>query len=116
MKNIEEVTIIRVNDNTFANENDPIISIDLEYEDGSEQGTAGYRGNAYTNFIKNIMTILEIEEKEQMIGKKLSACTDVSWLYALGNLEKKQWIDLKRVDKIITGDIIRYFEEKDLER
>ncbi len=84
---IEKATIYKLNDNTFANENDSIISISLKYEDSSVQNTPGYRdtdrGNAYTNFIKNIMTLLNIEEKKQIIGKNISACTQIDRLLAI---------------------------------
>ena len=117
MKVIEKATITKLNDNTFADKDDHVISIYLNYEDNSSQGTPGYRGNAYNSFITNIMAILNVEEKNQILGKHVLACTDFNRLFALGNQLGNEWIDLRNPSEIIKGDIIQYFEkQEDLER
>lgn len=113
MKKKERAVIVKLNDNTYRDENDPIVSVDLKYEDGSGQGTKGYRGNSYNNFMKNMMNVLEIEEKNQMIGKPVLACTEMDRLLAIGNQLGNKWIDLKKVSELIEGDIISYLEEKE---
>ena len=117
MRKIEKATITSLNDNTYANKDDHIVSISLEYENDDIQGTPGYRGNFYNSFITNIMTILDVQEKNQIVGKSILVCTDVDRLLALGNQSGNEWIDLKKVNEIIKGDIIQYFEKQEnLER
>lgn len=100
----------------FAKDN-PIVSIVLEYENRSQQGTHGYTGRFYTNFLKNMITILEIEEKNQMLEQEVLACTKYDRLLALGNKVGNQWIDLRNPIEIVNGNIIEYLEkQEDLER
>ena len=116
-KEIEKATITRLNDNTYADKNDHIVSVSLDLDGGSIIGTPGYRKNSYTNFITNLMTILGISDKSQIEGKQLLACTDYYTLLALGNELGTQWIVMKDVSKIISGDIIQYLErQEDIER
>lgn len=111
MKRLEKAKIIQLHDNMLSKDN-PIVSVDIEYENTSAvQGTYGYTGNFYTNFLKNIMTILEIEEKNQMLEQEVLACTEMDRLLALGNKAGNQWINLKNPKEIINGDIIEYLEK-----
>lgn len=114
----ERAIITRLNDNTFSDANDHIVSINIKYEtDNSIQSTKGYRGNSYTDFIRNMMSLLEIDEKNQMLERSILACTEYDKLLAIGNELGNKWIDLKKVNEIIDGDIIKYFKEReDLER
>ncbi len=113
MKKIEKANIIALYDNMLR-EGLPISSIMLEYIDSSSaQGTGGYTGNAAISFIKNLMAILDVKDKSELEGQTVSTCTEFFQLLAIGNESESQWIDLKNIDKIITGNIIQYFEEKD---
>lgn len=116
MKKFKKAKIIRLNDNMLA-ENNPIVSIDLEYENGAQQGAGGYTGGFYSSFLKNIMTILEIEEKSQIEEQEILACTEWDRLLALGDQLGNHWINLRNPREIIDGDIIEYLEkQEDLER
>ncbi len=91
----------------------PISSVMLDYKDSSaSRGTGPYTGNQAISLIKNLIKILDVKDKSELEGQTVSACTEFYQLLAIGNELKSQWIDLEEVDKIIEGDIIRYFEEK----
>ena len=113
MKKIEKANIITVHDNMLKKDL-PIFSIVLEYQnDSGVQGTGGYTGDAAVNFIKNLIKILEVKDKRELKGQTISAYTEFNKLLAIGNESESKWIDLKNIDKIIKGNIIEYFEEKD---
>lgn len=113
MKAIEKAIIRKLNDNMMT-ENQPIVSLSLEFEDSSIGGTPGYRHSGYHNFLNNIMEILEIKEKSEIEGKNISVlCTSIYGNpIALGN--KNKWLNLKDVGTLIeTDDIIKYIEEQE---
>lgn len=112
MKKIEKANIIALHYNMLK-EDLPIFSISLDYKDSSSgQSTDGYTGNAAICFLKNLMKILDVQDKSELEGQTVSACTEFYQLLAIGNESESQWIDLKDIHKIIDGDIIQYFEEK----
>lgn len=59
------------------------------------------------------MTILDIKEKTELVGKNILVCTEYYRPLAIGNIEQEKWIDLNDIEKIINGDIIKYLEQKE---
>lgn len=112
MKEIEKANILALHDNMLTKDL-PISSIMLKYKgDSSVQRTREYTGNESICFIKNLMKILDVQDKSELKGQTVSACTEFYQILAIGNESESQWIDLNAIDKIIQGNIIQYFEEK----
>lgn len=122
-KKLENAIITKLCDNTYADENDPIVSLSLRI--GREiGGTRAYR-ESYHSFMKALMNLLEVETKQEIEGKNIMVCSD--WrekILALGNEEGIKWIEsdpkiiIRGNEKvyefnIIEGDIIKYLEEKE---
>ncbi len=69
MKTIEEASITALHDNKLTKAL-PISSIMLKYKgDSSIQRTEGYVGNDAITFIKNLMKILDIKDKNELEGQ-----------------------------------------------
>lgn len=124
MKKLENAVIIKLNDNTYRDENDYIVSINLRYEDNSVQTTRPYRAS-YHSFMTALIDLLQVDGKQEIEGKKVMVCT--GWqdkIFAIGNQEGTKWIESdpqevrdgdKQIFKVnvVDGDIIKYLEEKE---
>lgn len=123
-KKLENAIITKLCDNTYADENDPIVSLRLRFEDGEIGGTRPYRESYYA-FMKALIDLLEVETKQEIEGKNIKICSD--WrdkILAIGNQAGIKWIesDPKRIRQgnedvlefnVVEGDIIEYLEEKE---
>lgn len=92
-KKLENAIITKLCDNTYANENDPIVSLNLQFENREIGGTRAYR-ESYHSFIKALIDLLEVETKQEIEGKNIMVCSD--WrdkILALGNEEGIKWIE-----------------------
>lgn len=49
-------------------ENIPIASRAVKYFDRTIQNIGGYTGNGATNFLNNLVLILDIKEKNKLVG------------------------------------------------
>jgi len=78
MKVIEDAVIEKLNDN-LMNENQPIVSLSIKFEDSSIGGTMGYRYEGYNKFLESILGVLELEDKQQIEGKPISVCLKCSY-------------------------------------
>lgn len=123
-KKLENAIITKLCDNTYADENDPIVSLGLRFEGGEIGGTRPYR-ESYHAFMKALIDLLEVETKQEIEGKNIKICSD--WrdkILAIGNQAGIKWIesDPKRIRQgnedvlefnVVEGDIIEYLEEKE---
>lgn len=111
MKQIEKATILKLNDNMLT-EDMPIASITVKYLDRSSNIIGGYTGNDAIKFLNNLMIILGIKDKNELVGKNISVCTEFYRTLAIGNELKEKWIDVNDIENIIDGDIVQYLEQK----
>lgn len=126
MNKLEKAVITKLNDNTYRDENDPIVSLSLRFENRDVGGTRPYR-ESYHSFIKALIDLLEVETKQEIEGQNIMVCTD--WrdkILAIGNQAGTKWMesDPKIIElgnekvvqfNIVEGDIIKYLEEKSQE-
>lgn len=123
MKKLEKAVITKLNDNTYRDENDHIVSLSLRF--GREiGGTRAYR-ESYHSFMEALIDLLQVGGKQEIEGKEIMVCSD--WkeqILAIGNQEGTKWIEsnpyeVKVGDKkifkvnVVHGDIIKYLEEKE---
>ena len=117
MKIIEKANITAVFDNMLTKDL-PVFTIQLTYkQDHSFQNVGGFTDEAAISFGESLIKLVNIKDKSELKGQMVSACTEFSQPIAIGNESETQWIDLRDIDKIINGslikgNIIQYLEEK----